>query len=163
MKRTDNGFKDEFSFLSNFAYFEKPFLYDGLQYKTNEHFYVAMKTEDKAIRKQVSEHPLKGVKKFGNSFILRPHWDDIKLDVMRTGLNYKFSNHNPYLRNRLIETEGIELVEFNYWNDTFWGVCVQSGYGQNMLGKILMEIRAEIISEENVNSAIDKVQNDAII
>ncbi len=35
-----------------------------------------------------------------------------------------------------------ELVEGNWWNDTFWGVC--NGEGQNNLGKILMKIRKEI-------------------
>jgi predicted NAD-dependent protein-ADP-ribosyltransferase YbiA (DUF1768 family) len=35
-----------------------------------------------------------------------------------------------------------ELVEGNWWNDTFWGVC--NGVGENNLGKLLMKIRAEL-------------------
>ena len=35
-----------------------------------------------------------------------------------------------------------ELIEENWWNDTFWGVC--RGVGKNHLGQILMKIRKEI-------------------
>jgi len=35
------------------------------------------------------------------------------------------------------------LVEGNSWNDVWWGVC--EGEGENHLGRILMDIRAEII------------------
>ena len=31
-----------------------------------------------------------------------------------------------------------DIVEDNYWNDTFWGMC--KGKGNNILGKILMNI-----------------------
>jgi predicted NAD-dependent protein-ADP-ribosyltransferase YbiA (DUF1768 family) len=36
----------------------------------------------------------------------------------------------------------MELVEYNYWGDLYWGVC--RGEGENHLGRILMEIRSEI-------------------
>lgn len=36
-------------------------------------------------------------------------------------------------------TGDAELIEGNNWGDTFWGVC--NGRGENMLGKLLMEIR----------------------
>ena len=32
-----------------------------------------------------------------------------------------------------------ELIEKNWWNDTYWGEC--QGRGFNFLGKYLMEIR----------------------
>lgn len=35
-----------------------------------------------------------------------------------------------------------ELIEGNYWHDTYWGVC--EGVGENHLGKLLMEIRNEL-------------------
>lgn len=37
---------------------------------------------------------------------------------------------------------GDELIEGNAWNDTFWGVC--NGVGENWLGQLLMERRAEL-------------------
>jgi predicted NAD-dependent protein-ADP-ribosyltransferase YbiA (DUF1768 family) len=80
-------FQGEYRWLSNFWEFDTPMVYQGMSFITNEHFYVAMKTKDLSIRKQVSEHPLKGLKKFGNTFPLRKDWNDIKLDVMLFGLS----------------------------------------------------------------------------
>ena len=45
----------------------------------------------------------------------------------------------------LIKTGDQELIEGNYWNDTYWGVC--KGVGQNKLGKILMRVREELKNE----------------
>ena len=53
----------------------------------------------------------------------------------------KFSR-NPELRVKLLNTGDIELIEGNYWGDTFWGVC--NGKGENHLGKILMRVRKEL-------------------
>jgi predicted NAD-dependent protein-ADP-ribosyltransferase YbiA (DUF1768 family) len=47
---------------------------------------------------------------------------------------------NPDLRNRLKETADKYLVEGNTWGDTLWGVS--DGKGRNMLGQMLMAIRA---------------------
>ena len=35
-----------------------------------------------------------------------------------------------------------ELIEGNWWGDTYWGVC--NGVGENHLGKLLMKIREEL-------------------
>lgn len=138
-------FQKEYRWLSNFWYFEKPFAYQGLIYPTNEHFYVAMKTEDLFIREEVSNHPLKGLKKFGTSFPVRDGWDDIKVKAMLHGLRYKFSEHNPTLRQKLIDTGDIYIQEGNNWNDKFWGVCLKTGEGENTLGKLIMKVREEIL------------------
>jgi predicted NAD-dependent protein-ADP-ribosyltransferase YbiA (DUF1768 family) len=53
----------------------------------------------------------------------------------------KFSR-NPELRVKLLNTGDLQLVEGNYWGDTFWGVC--NGKGENHLGKILMRVRKEL-------------------
>ena len=106
--KTEKGFREEYSFLSNFTYFDKPMVRLEHPYKltflTNEHFYIAMKTTDVDIRSQVCKHPLKGLKKFGTSFTLREDWEDIKLKVMEYGIKYKFSHNNPTLRQKLINT-----------------------------------------------------------
>ena len=137
-------FKDEYRWLSNFWFFDKPMKYQSMSFATNEHFYVAMKTKDLDIRMQVSDHPLKGVKKFGQGIEVREDWDEIKLDVMLYGLRYKFSENNPKLRQQLIDTEDIHIQEGNYWNDVFWGVCLKTDQGENNLGKLLMQVREEI-------------------
>jgi predicted NAD-dependent protein-ADP-ribosyltransferase YbiA (DUF1768 family) len=48
-------------------------------------------------------------------------------------------NQNPELKEKLLATKDIELVEGNHWHDTYWGVC--NGVGENHLGKILMAYR----------------------
>jgi predicted NAD-dependent protein-ADP-ribosyltransferase YbiA (DUF1768 family) len=60
---------------------------------------------------------------------------------MRELLRQKFAKPS-ILADRLIDTGNCQLIEGNYWGDTFWGVC--KGKGENWLGKLLMEIRAEI-------------------
>lgn len=144
MISTEKGFRDEYSFLSNFTTFETVMVYDGVTFHTNEHFYQAMKFKEKDIRKQVSNHPSKGLKNFCSRFSLRTDWEAIKEDVMEYGLRFKFSDYNPNLKRSLIDTKGIELIEYNYWGDKFWGVCSKTKQGQNKLGLILMKIRQEL-------------------
>jgi len=48
---------------------------------------------------------------------------------------------------KLLETGDRELIEGNYWKDTFWGVYkdpLGHKHGLNHLGKLLMRIRFEI-------------------
>lgn len=59
----------------------------------------------------------------------------------------KFSQH-PELEERLLATGDRKLVEGNPWNDTFQGVDVRTGKGQNHLGEILMKIRDELKVKE---------------
>lgn len=104
MKTTSNGFREEYSFLSNFTPFEKPLIVERDNYtfvfNTNEHFYQACKFTDYEDILTVSKHPSKGLKKYINSIKedWRKDWDNIKLDVMLLGLRYKFSNYNPKLQ-----------------------------------------------------------------
>lgn len=138
-------FRGEYNWLSNFHRFEKPMVYGSLVFPTNEHFYVAMKTTSFTERQAVSNHPTKGLKSFGRKLTIRDEWDEIKLDVMLYGLRYKFSKNNPTLRQKLINTRDQYIQEGNYWGDTFWGVCLKTGVGENNLGRLLMQVREEII------------------
>ena len=53
----------------------------------------------------------------------------------------KFMQHSD-LKEQLLSTGSVQLVEGNDWNDREWGVC--NGEGKNKLGKILMRIRGEL-------------------
>ncbi len=75
-------------------------------------------------------------------FELRPDWDDIKLDVMEKILRYKFGKGTSWY-DKLMETGDQDIIEFNNWNDTFYGVDLATGKGRNELGKLLMKIRNE--------------------
>lgn len=149
--KTITTFRGDYSFLSNFSPFESPMNYDGDIYRSNEHFYQAMKTLDKGSRTSVSLHPKKGLKQYAKTLELRPDWEDIKYKVMLFGLRYKFSMHNPWHRQNLINTGDDYISEGNWWGDTYWGVDIKTGVGENMLGKLLMQVRGEAIMEIDNN------------
>ena len=73
---------------------------------------------------------------------LRKDWEEVKLDAMRTALRAKFTQHRS-LRLALLNTWAAELIEDSP-GDAFWG-CGADGRGQNMLGVLLMEVRASIM------------------
>jgi Lar family restriction alleviation protein len=70
-------------------------------------------------------------------------WDEIKVGVMRDILRAKAEQHE-YVSRKLIQTGDRELIE-NSWRDDFWG-WGHNRDGQNMLGKLWMEIRAELLA-----------------
>lgn len=76
---------------------------------------------------------------------------ECKIRIMRGLLRQKFGPDHPELVDQLITTNDAELVEGNTWGDTFWGMHSASGdfrngSGLNMLGKLLMERRTELLA-----------------
>ena len=71
----------------------------------------------------------------------RKDWDDVKVDIMREIIRAKAAQHE-YVRRKLLATGDRELVE-NSWRDDFWGWGPNKD-GQNVLGKLWMEVRAEL-------------------
>jgi N-glycosidase YbiA len=72
---------------------------------------------------------------------LRGDWESVKVDVMRRAVRAKFEQH-PDLAALLIGTGDARIVEHTR-NDAFWGDA-GDGSGANMLGCVLMEIRAQL-------------------
>lgn len=162
-----DSFKGRWFFLSNF--YPCDIYYQGITYPSVEHYYVAMKIKDGQIingqfyspndtRELISKVDTPGqVKRLGRSLNLRSDWDSVRLDVMEFGLREKFKKEE--LKNMLISTGNEELIEGNYWHDNFFGVCSCqkcNNKGENHLGKLLMKIRSEIVS--NKNSWIDHLR-----
>lgn len=141
-------FRGEFSFLSNFAKCPNGVtMNDGIKYPTSEHAYQAAKTKERDIRQQISKLSSPSeAKAFGKKIKLRYNWNKIRIEEMRKILINKFKQ-DPYLLTSLLKTENEELCEGNNWNDTFWGIDLKTGKGENNLGKLLMEIR-EMFSKE---------------
>ena len=136
-----DNFKGEYRWLSNFHLVDV--VYDGEVYPSTEHAYQAAKTLHDITREQIRLAPTPGVAKaLGKACLLRPDWEEIKVEVMEDLLRQKFKN--PLLKAKLLATVGHDLVEGNHWGDTFWGVCRDKGL--NMLGKLLMQIRDETIN-----------------
>lgn len=126
-------FDGEYLFLSNFYIHTD----DG---KSVEHFYQAAKTNNQSIKQHILDAATPALaKKYGRKCELVPDWDYIKVGTMTTLLYFKFGR--PELREKLLNTGSADLIEGNWWGDTFWGVC--NGVGQNRLGRLLMDIRTD--------------------
>lgn len=139
MKKIDKFDGTEYGFLSNF--YPSPIEYEGIKYPTVEHMFQALKSLSPVERMSIAAAATPGqAKRMGRRVSLRGDWETVKVDVMRTALQLKFSD--PTLRAQLIATGDAELIEGNTWNDTFWGVC--RGTGRNMLGTLLMELRSSL-------------------
>lgn len=84
------SFENEFAFLSNF--YSSPIqCLDGITYPTVEHAFQAMKTTNLELRKQIAAAETPGrAKRMGRRLLLRPDWEDIKLQVMEETVRAKF-------------------------------------------------------------------------
>lgn len=78
---------------------------------------------------------------------LRADWNNVRVDIMRELLRIKFYDNHFQYRQKLIDTGDMYLEEGDKHHDIFWGVC--DGIGENNLGKLLMEIREELIQNNN--------------
>jgi ribA/ribD-fused uncharacterized protein len=117
---------------------------DGLAWPTVEHYFQAQKFHDSlyAERIRLARTP-KDAKTLGRSRAvpLRPDWEQVKDDIMRRAVRRKFETHAD-LRAVLLGTGDAILIE-DAPNDYYWG-CGRAGTGKNMLGRILMEVRAAL-------------------
>lgn len=73
---------------------------------------------------------------------VRPDWDHVRVDVMRKAVRAKFSQ-DERLMLLLLETKEAVIVEDSP-RDAFWGIG-KNGKGENMLGKVLMCVRQELL------------------
>jgi len=132
--------KAEYGFLNNF-YRAKMELY-GKIWDTVEHAYQAQKTTIPGeINKIWAAATPREARNMGQLVQMRPDWDQVKYSIMKECVKAKFLQHQD-LKEKLIATGNEEIVEDSPI-DWYWG-CGKDGTGQNMLGKILMEVRHEI-------------------
>ena len=136
-------FQGEYRWLSNF--WPAVVLLDGHTYPSVENAYQAAKLTWPAQRAPFRTCTAGQAKRLSRTLPLRVDWEVVKLPVMRSLIQQKFSPGST-LGGKLLATGSRELVEGNKWGDVFWGVC--RGRGQNHLGKLLMEQRAVLLAAE---------------
>lgn len=132
-------FMREYRFLSNFQ--ASTVLLDGVEYPTVENAYQAAKTLDLPLREPFTRISARDAKRLGKTLLLRGDWEKVKYAYMYDFVRQKFSTH-PSLQRKLLNTGDAYLEEGNTWRDFYWGVC--DGFGENNLGKILMEVRERL-------------------
>ncbi len=134
-------FVGDYAFLSNF--YVCCITYKGITYSSAEAAFQAQKTLD--ILEQVKFTTLtpSQAKKKGHEVTLRKDWENVKYQIMYDIVLCKFTQ-NDHLKKLLLETGDADLIEGNWWNDTYWGKC--RGIGKNNLGKILTGVRSYLRS-----------------
>ena len=132
-------FAGQYRFLSNF--YPCNVILDGVSYPSTVNAYQAAKTLDLHERWLFKVYTAVQAKRAGKKLKLRSDWESVKLGVMLDLLRKKFAH--GAIRDQLLATGDAELIEGNTWGDTYWGVC--NGVGENMLGKLLMQVRAELV------------------
>ncbi len=137
-------FRREYDFLSNF--YAAPMQLDGVTYLNGEAAFLAQKCADPADREKFALLAPTQARQLAETLPARPDWDSQCLAAMRRVLRAKFTQ-NPQLARYLVQTGTVPLADGNPWHDTFWGVDMKTGQGQNRLGQLLMELRAQLAAE----------------
>jgi ribA/ribD-fused uncharacterized protein len=131
--------KDLGGFMSNF-YPSKMFIY-GRWWKWVEAPYQSAKTVNLEEKELIwNAETARIARDLGQKVSMVHDWDKIKREIMKECCMAKFLQ-NPDLRQQLIQTGKEELIE-DTPHDSFWGNGAD-GTGQNVLGKVLMEVRDE--------------------
>lgn len=116
----------------------------GMVWPTSEHYFQAQKFLDEAYREKIRREPSPMIAaRMGRNrdWPLRPDWNAVKDDIMRTAIRAKVAQHTQ-VRETLLSTGDAGIVEHTA-NDSYWADG-GDGSGKNMLGRILMEVRDEV-------------------
>ncbi len=131
--------------------FDKPLIYQGIEFKTVENFYQAMKLpkDNLTLRAEIANmSPYKAKTEIRNDkkYPWDSGWNKEKaLKVMKYALEWKFQEGTEWARKLKITKElNLEIVEWNNWGDGYWGKCIGDRTGHNFLGELIMGIREKL-------------------
>jgi len=131
-------FNDTYRWLSNF--YPCKVVHNGRIFLSVENAYQSAKSDDDRWIQFCQTFSPGIVKAASKELQLdRNLWDKRKLQIMEEFLSQKF--HQEPFKSMLTLTGNEELQEGNSWHDTFWGIDLKTGKGQNHLGKLIMKIR----------------------
>lgn len=141
-----SGRRGKYGCFSNFT--STYIVYDEAPYQNSEAAFQAQKC--KYPEDKVGFYLLSGSasRQKGRVVPLRDDWEDVKYDIMVDVLRAKFTQ-NSVMRDVLLSTGTEEILENTTgWHDNIWGNCscarCQGIPGSNLLGKALMQVRAEL-------------------
>lgn len=147
--------KEEYGWMGNMAPY--PIKFDGKVWLTSEALFQGMRYDvvgiQEIIRNEKSPMGAKmKAKKFKDQMVVVP-MSAQDVENMRKCVRMKFDQH-PDLKKELMKTKGVFIYEDignrNGERHKFWGakkISENEGDGQNMMGKILMELRDEYLME----------------
>jgi len=139
------GFRGPTKWLSNF--WPADIRYEGLVYCANENAFQASKfpQKDRILFTMRTPYEVRQLGQRPMSAGRLKDWMNGRRDRVMLEINLEKYIAHEDLRNRLLATSNAYLEETNTWGDKYWGVC--GGEGENMLGRILMEIRTYLRTE----------------
>lgn len=136
-------YEQDFYVLSNFSAFRVVWAYRRFDTSEAAYHYAKFPSHSQLqdmIQNAASAHAAFKIAE-SNKHLIRTDWKEIRVEVMKEILIAKVEQHE-YVHRKLLATGDRELVE-NSWRDSFWG-WGENRDGQNMLGKLWMEIRADL-------------------
>jgi ribA/ribD-fused uncharacterized protein len=150
------GFEDHFS-----NFYKSNFIVDNIRFSCGEQYIMYNKAilfNDHEIANLIlAEYNPKKIKMLGRKVkhFNEKKWDDNKYEITYKGLYEKY-NQNYDLYNFILDTECLEIVEASP-TDIIWGIGINIDNpnienkkiwrGNNLLGKILMDVRSQLIYE----------------
>lgn len=131
---------------ATFAFAEPGFELDGARWDNVEAYFQAAKSRGTAdhlaaLRAITADPSPESAFRAGRSHGMRADWESVKREVMRAALHAKFTQSEG-LRALLLSTGEVPLVQLKP-GDAYWGTG-PDGRGANVLGALLMELRAEL-------------------
>lgn len=128
--------------------YRRDFIFDSEVFPTAEHAYQAGKARKPEVRAWLMSAPSPALLAMAAHGLyywdISPGWSTTKFDRMKRVLQAKFSQHDD-LKQLLLDTRDSRLVESATVEspvNRLWGEV--NGVGQNKLGQLLMEVRAEL-------------------
>jgi ribA/ribD-fused uncharacterized protein len=131
--------------------YRRPMEFEGETFATAEHAYQAGKARKPAVKQWLMSAPSPALLAMAAHGLyywdIAPGWSTTKFDRMKRILRAKFTQHVD-LKELLLSTGNARLIESATVDNPvnrLWGEV--NGQGKNMLGLLLMEVRAELSSQ----------------
>jgi ribA/ribD-fused uncharacterized protein len=146
---------EEYGWMGNMAPY--PIKYKGKVWLTSEALFQSMRFDDDSVKEmiRVEKSPMGAKmksKKYKDQMVVVP-MSELDVENMRKCVKMKFDAH-PQLKRQLMNTKDAFIYEDignrNGERHKFWGakkLSESEGDGNNMMGKILMDLREEYLKE----------------
>ncbi|MFW8614566.1 MULTISPECIES: NADAR family protein [Mesorhizobium] len=132
--------------------FRREIEFEGERFATSEHAYQAGKARKPEVKAWLMAAPSPALLAMAAHGLyywdVSPGWSRTKFDRMRCVLRAKFTQHED-LRELLVSTGSARLIETATVDNEvnrLWGEV--NGQGRNMLGELLMELRAKLQNDD---------------
>ena len=139
--------------------FRRPIVFEGEVFPTAEHAYQAGKARRPEVRGWLLAAPTPSLLAMAAhglyTWDVAPNWSRTKFDRMRNVLRAKFGQH-PDLQEILLATGTARLVEAATTDNEvnrLWGEV--NGKGQNMLGRLLGDVRSELRTPDRATTPLE--------